>query len=722
MAVSNTNINYIDKPKCIELVNSIDWNSLYDINDVDDMTSFFTRKILDAIKTATKTFTKTKTSSSPNKIKPWITPTLVQKIKTKNSLYKKLCQSPLNSKLHKNYAYARNRLTKELREAKLSYYRTKFNSFNSSQDMWKFLKTTLGQESKANEENITLKTPSHHGDTKITNCVLVANAFNNYFSTVGENLASKLDLAPGYNSSDIESPYPDLSSIDDEFCFTLLSAEQVFIQLTSLNIKKATGLDLIPAWLLKQCSNTLANPITQIFNASLKAGIVPAAFKQAKVKPLFKKGDRQSVNYYRPISILPVISIILEKLVNEQIICYLENKNCLNPAQFGFRRNKSTKDAILEFTNNSLKAMSKGMSILGIFIDFSKAFDTINHNILLNKLKHIGFSDSTLKWFQNYFTDRSQKVILNNHLSSSCKLSVGVPQGSILGPTMFLIYINDLCQCLKLLKPILYADDTNLFHESKNLTADVSKINEDLTALDQWCKHNRLTINLEKTTYIIIKNQQNSFQMPPNLIKINNVTLKGTDEIKFLGVIIDKHLSFKSHISYIEKNIRPYIGLLYRYSLILPRPILKLIYDAYINSKINYCVEVYGTASKTALKNLHILQKRAVRSISNAPSQAHSDPLFTKLNILHIYNLYKYRTLLISHETFYSHNSSSHINHPHFTRSSQLNLITPHLITHSGQRSPEYQVASLWNNLNDSLRLITSHLEFRMELRRSLLL
>jgi hypothetical protein len=366
------------------------------------------------------------------------------------------------------------------------------------------------------------------------------------------------------------------------------------------------------------------------------------------------------------------------------------------------------------------------MCVLGVFIDFSKAFDTIDHRILLQKLEHLGLNTPALKWFTSYLDDRYQVVAMDNHTSSPCKLSVGVPQGSILGPTMFLIYINDLCCSLKHCKPILYADDTNLFYKNKNLILELPKINEDLQILKNWCDINKLTLNLEKTQYILIKNRQNPFHLPQGMIKLDNTALKETNSIKFLGITIDQNLSFKIHIENLIVRIRPYIGLLYRCASFLPKPILLLIYNGYINSALSYCVEAYGTASPTALHQLFVLQKRIVRIISGTPSYSHTASLFTTLKILNIYKLFQFRSLLTSHATFYcsqpsNSSSGSHLHHSYLTRAAAINLPLPISTSLAGHRSPAYQAPALWNNLPVNLKKLKSIPEFRRALKQHLL-
>ena len=324
----------------------------------------------------------------------------------------------------------------------------------------------------------------------------------------------------------------------------------------------------------------------------------------------------------------------------------------------------------------------------------------------------------------SYFNHRTQKVILNDNLSNSAEISVGVPQGSCLGPTMFLIYVNDLCKCFKFLKPILYADDTNLFYESKNLTLDIPNINEDLSRLHDWCQDNKLTNNLAKTQYIVIKNSQNRCVLPPSLLILNKIPIKKANEIKFLGILIDSCLSFKPHAEHLEATIRPYVGLIYRCSEFLPKEILILIYNSYVNSKINYCIEAYGTAYKSTLVRIHLLQKRIARIITKSVFHAPSDPLFKKLNVLNIYKLFIFRTLINSHKIFYSlpPSTTTHLSHSHFTRTSIHCLPLPPSTSSCGHRSPAFQAAELWNQLSVELRSISNPVEFRRRLRQHLLL
>lgn len=440
--------------------------------------------------------------------------------------------------------------------------------------------------------------------------------------------------------------------------------------------------------------------------------------KIARINPIYKKGSPDVSENYRPISILPIFSKITEKILNEQILKYLETNNLLSDSQFGFRKNRSTADALIAFTNQTLKAFNSKHCVLGIFIDFSKAFDTIDHGILLTKLQSIGFSTSSVNLLKNYVSNRKQVTKINQTISDINNITCEVPQGSVLGSTLFLIYINDLCYHLKHLTPILYADDTNLFIQSHNLNSKITSINEDLSTLYRWCIMNKLTINLTKTNYIILKNHQNKFCFNKNSIVLNNIPITNSNSIKFLGILLDNHLNWTSHVTNILTDLRPIAGLFYRISSFLPTNILLLLYNSFINSKLTYCLESWGSMPQYSTTKIHIFQKKLLRIINKKPFDFPSADLFRKNRILNINQLYKQKILLQAHSSFHN---TSHTRHTYHTRHVSSNLSIPLFKTSAGQRSTTYQESALWNNLPNNLKSIQSKIMFKKELKHFLL-
>ena len=242
----------------------------------------------------------------------------------------------------------------------------------------------------------------------------------------------------------------------------------------------------------------LAKPLSIIINQTLKTGVFPDKLKIAKVTPVYKKGNENTFCNYRPISLLPSISKVFEKVICNQITIYFENNHLSNASQYGFRKNHSTEFAALELTDLILEDMDNGKTPIAIFLDISKAFDTINHQKLLTKLYHYGIYGTPLKLIHSYLSNRKQCVIFDDILSNTLDIKTGVPQGSILGPIFFIIYINDICNVSKFLKTICYADDSTLYTKIDNNVChrSIHKINNELEKLNEWFELNKLSLNV----------------------------------------------------------------------------------------------------------------------------------------------------------------------------------------------------------------------------------
>ena len=273
----------------------------------------------------------------------------------------------------------------------------------------------------------------------------------------------------------------------------------VLKQLKCLKLKKATSLDGLPARLLKDSAVVIADCVAHLVNLFIKSGTVPIEWKQAKVVPLFKSRNEDDLDNCRPISILPILSKILEKAVFHQLHRYLSENSLLSPYQSGFRANHSTQLAITFFTDKTRGHMDKGLLTGVVFIDLKKAFDTVPHDGLLNKLFRYGIQDQPLSWFESYLTNRTQSVSIENHLSSAANISSGVPQGSVLRPLLFIIYINDLPLAVGLSSVMLYADDTVIFSAASSIDQLQLNLSLDLNVVSNWLTANGLFLNLKKT-------------------------------------------------------------------------------------------------------------------------------------------------------------------------------------------------------------------------------
>ena len=350
--------------------------------------------------------------------------------------------------------------------------------------------------------SIKYKSSSNINQIKANNVIIddpkmISNAFNNYFVNVGPNTDKDIPksiLGP--------STYLKLR-VGNDFCILPTNNAEVMLLILQLDDTKSSGPSSIPTKILKIAAPKIVPIFVQIANSSFLSGIFPRGMKLAKVIPIFKNGNILEVNNYRPISLLSIFSKIIEKLMHKRLYSFLESHKVMYESQFGFQKGKSTQHSLIEIVEKIRNCNENKNYGCGIFIDLKKAFDTVNHDILLQKLEHYGIRGTALSWFKSYLNERSQYVFCNNTTSDIKYITCGVPQGSVLGPLLFLIYINDLPNISDKLKFFLFADDTNIFFECNDLAKLQSTVNCELKKLTRWLNTNRLALNVTKTNFVI---------------------------------------------------------------------------------------------------------------------------------------------------------------------------------------------------------------------------
>lgn len=364
----------------------------------------------------------------------------------------------------------------------------------------------------------------------------------------------------------------------------------------------SSSIDDISPIVIKHSVSFLLVPLTHIFNLSLKTGIFPEEMKKAKVIPFHKSGDRTNINNYRPISILPAFSKILEKIIARRLVNYLEKYNFLSSSQHGYRSNHSTESALLQFVSNVNKFLDERYYVVGLFLDLSKAFDSLDHKILVHKLSNIGIRGSPLHLFHSYISNRKQAVFCNNVYSSTKIISSGVPQGSVLGPIPFLIYINDIVCASTKFKFTIYADDTTLLMADKNLQNLHTNLSNEISRVHQWIKVNRLKLNVNKTNYILFQNRSVRQCLPPVLH--NGERIERVQYTKFLGVVIDEHLDWSQHIKEVCLKLSRTCGILYKIRKQLTTDAMLSIYYTLAYPFLYYCISVWGCTWPSFLNTL----------------------------------------------------------------------------------------------------------------------
>ena len=489
--------------------------------------------------------------------------------------------------------------------------------------------------------------------------------------------------------------------------------------------KKSPGYDDINNFILKGVTSAIVDPLVHVLNLSLLNGQVPNNMKIAKGIPLFKKGDKLDVSNYRPISLLSSLSKILEKVVDIRTVKFLKAHNIFSNFQFGFREKHNTEHALLNFADKVTHALDECSHMVGIFLDFSKAFDTINHDILLHKLAHYGVRGNALEWFRSYLSNRRQYVFLNNHMSNMQNINCGVPQGSLLGPLLFIIYINDFCKSSDILSFILFADDSNLFYSHKNPNTLVNIVNSELIKVTQWIRANKLSLNIQKTKYMLFSHSLNT--LPQNNV-FDDAPLEAVSSIKFLGVTVDNKLSWRQHIDNICKIISRNIGIINKLKFHFPPSSLLMLYSSLILPYLNYGILVWGNTHQTLLDRLLLLQKKSLRIIHNSAFLSHTDPLFfdsrlLKINDLYLFHLgqfmYKYNSNTLPHvfDAMFSLNRSFH--HYPTRRSDEFHL--PLFRTVLAKKTFKYDGPRFWNSLTEDIKNKPSLNSFKKKLKIYLL-
>ena len=345
------------------------------------------------------------------------------------------------------------------------------------------------------------------------------------------------------------------------FKFSPTNSDRVLQILNDMTPKQSSGFDNIPSNIIKSCKSELAPALSTAINISISTGIYPDQLKISKIVPLFKnKGHIWHFENWRPVALLPALFKVYEKELNLQITEHFTVNSLFCENQFGFRKNRSTEDAVLIFLDRVKQLLDDRQTPFTVFLDLSKAFDTIDHSILLRKLAFYGFSHDALKLMESYLSGRTQYIDMDGISSDHLAVNVGVPQGSILGPLLFLIYVNDLPNCTKLLNATLFADDTSLASPfslfTLNGAANVTAINVELDKVFAWLCVNKLSLNVSKTKYMIFENKLNRNPTPTESLKINGVKIKLVNEFEFLGITLDSKLNWKAHTKKIMGKIK----------------------------------------------------------------------------------------------------------------------------------------------------------------------
>ena len=552
----------------------------------------------------------------------------------------------------------------------------------------------------------------------------MANQFNSYFATIGKSIQQ--DLGVNFNF------VPDVSN-KKGFNFQDVSSDQIETLIDNLKSGVATGNDRIPARILKDLKPLIGKDLCNLVNLSFEVKTFPSILKHAVITPIYKdKGSHNSCEYYRPISILPVLSKIFERAATNQIVKFLETNRLLYSGQHAYRKNHSTTTALIETTNFIYNELDKKQYVGLVATDLSKAFDTLSHDLLLTKLQSMGFSYSSILWFRSYLSNRTQQTKLGNIKSSIATTEAGVPQGSILGPILFISFTADFHHSFPNCSIKSYADDTQILLSAKTPNDLKCKIEDTITVAQTWFSNNSLKINPTKTEIIIFSSKE--LKQPLSFSVNDGGNMKeilNKKKIKILGVVLDERLTWRDHVKQVKSRASGIIRNLARTTSVLPLKSRKTLYDALVTPHFSYCDVVWGGANNTVSKDLQRTGNFAAKAMLGLKKRDSTSEALKRLNMMPLEKKRDVHLGVITHkllqgkgpkELVTACQSSATRQHRHFTRhAARRDMASIQHRTTKSECSFAQRSVKCWNSIPLALRNIDNTSNFKKSYQQFLL-
>lgn len=640
------NFSEFNKDKFKEDLQKLTWDNVLQIEDPNlAATNFF-----DSFK---KLFNdnfpilKERVNKRYKPINQFMSKGLLKSRRTKLKLSNKMRLDTTQENIHKYNIY-RNIYNSLIKKAKKLQYNNEILAANgNSKKIWNIINKNLNIQKKSHSIG-----PILVNDNLISDEKEMANCFNTHFSNIGKDVVKDIPESIKH-FSDYLPPSP-----PNSFFIGPVTRIDMMYTILSIKRKKSQDINEISTDLLQHVVLPISAPLTHIFNLSIQKGIFPDVFKMAKVIPIFKSNDKKNMANHRGITLTDSFSKVFEKIVSDKLTEFLTSTNFFFDHQFGFLKNRSTNHAVIDFLNHISDNLNKGNILLGLFMDVQKCFDCISHDILFKKLENAGVRGITLNWFKSFFYKRQQKVkIGTNYSDNICDIDISTFQGSVLGVLMFLIFINDIYNCSDLFKA-LFADDISTLTVSNNLNDLMEKAQNDLNNLANWYRANQLSLHPSKSYFMIFSSNRNILSHLPktndnlpylplffnnnkpgenDITKITLVKMipDGKDKsIRMLGVMLDNQLNLSEHCKFLHGKISRSLFSLNQVKGILNKECMKLVFNAHVQSHLEYCSNILSMAPEQYLKPLKIVQKKALRIVCGKNYNAHTQPLFKEENIL----------------------------------------------------------------------------------------
>ena len=707
------------KAQLLEKLNLVDFPDYSTYNNVDIAYTDFTSKLAKVV----NEIAPKKMMCVKNDTCEWVDDEIFEAIRTRDKFFRKFKRSRLHID-GVNFRRARNKLQTMIKNKKRNFISNKLTeNIAKPKELWKTLSQLGIQSKKKTTSKICLKDDGEVNFEPKSNCEI----FKTFFESLSTNLVNKLPTPTNiFGMDSVRRYYSDLNLENQNFYLKPTNHEIILKLLEEINPAKSAGIDQIGGRFLRDGATTLASPIKNLCNLSIKLSKFPDECKIALLKPLFKKGSKLEAKNYRPISLLPLVSKIFEKVIFNQTQSYLDQNKIFYKYQSGFRQNHSTDTALSYLTDKIQRGFDDGLFTGMLLIDLQKAFDTIDHDIFLKKLNCLGFSDTAISWFKSYLEDRYFRVNIDNNLSDKARLTCGVPQGSILGPLIFLIYANDMPQAVKC-DLYLYADDSCLVYTGKNIKLIEKELDENFNSLCDWFVENKLSIHFgeDKTKSILFGTKRRLKDDPKIEICRKEIKIKQHKEVKYLGCLFDSNLSGRGMAIKVLNKINSRLRFLYRKQNILDKPMRRLLSNALIQPHFDYASQTWlPNLTKALSSKVQCAQNKCIRFCLQLGNRTHlNSEEFKQMNWLPVNERMHQRICVLGYN-FFNNKSPSYmadifipkkvVKH---TRNSENKFEIPFRRTNMGQNTLSYSGPVLWNNLSIDIKLAKSRNDFKHKMK-----
>ena len=645
----------------------------------------------------------------------WITNEMIEQMKDRDYFYRKA--KTTNSEDDWNIAkFHRNQANSSVRNAKADFIKDQLrNNEGNSAKFWRNIKQIMPTK-KGHKTNT--KILLHDNNNMAIQNLNIAEYMNNFFANLGNVNRAPIDI----EEEEEMSQNPDLDHLDNDFTLDLVTKFEIDALTRKINISKSSGIELLSSRLLKDSFHIMGDKLAFLYNLSIQTTIFPDKWKKALVIPIPKSGDLKKVENYRPISLLPLPGKILEKLIHTQLSFHLEENEILSNNQFGFRKQRNTCHAISQLLNQIYTNINKATVTAAIYIDFSKAFNCVQHKTLLNKLKHLNLDRKLIAWIGSYLNNREQRTMANNTYSTYRQVNQGVPQGSVLGPLLYIIYANDIAERIKYSGFTFYADDMVLYSKKKSVMQSGLDLQRDLDSITNWCVDNEIYINIDKTKVMFFgsKAKINSIDLPQ--FQIDGTTIQRTQTYTYLGIKLDEQLTLETHANELIRKVSAKIYQLTKIRAFLTSKAAVLIYKNMILPILEYADIFLHSASQKIRKKLQTLQNKALRCALHKNKYAGSADIHKEARILKLKDrrnvhvlLHMFQLAQMPDFKLWKTHQSTGVR----TRSSKKKLITickPN--NEKYKKSITYQGPKLWNSLPGHLQKLDSYRDFKIQVNK----